>query len=62
MKKFIIVMLIGVGMGWGLTHTARDSGKGHVTAEGTISAGEKVDLLKYLDRNKFTVFFFYANW
>lgn len=62
MKKFIIVLLIGIGLWWGLTHTARDSGKGHVTTRGTISAGEKVDLLKYLDPAKFTVFFFYANW
>ena len=63
MKKFIVILIIGIAIGWGFKHLQRNTGsKEHVATGGTISEGEKVELQRYLAPGKFTVFFFYANW
>ncbi len=63
MKKLLILIIVGIGIWWGLKQVARKSGVEHVSSGGNvISAGEKVDLKQHLVSGKYTVFFFFANW
>jgi hypothetical protein len=62
MKKFMVLVIIGIAMWWGFKQVSRKSSTEHVSTGNIISAGEKVDLKQHLVSGKYTVFFFFANW